>query len=71
MRSKKRDHLSYKFEEDAPTPKRRRKKRKSKLWTVKPLVVTWAMPHAATRALETHLVKNSRIGCWSCRSNVT
>ncbi|CAD6254066.1 unnamed protein product [Miscanthus lutarioriparius] len=41
MRSHKRDHLSSDSEEDARTPNRRRKKRKSKLRTVTPLEATW------------------------------
>jgi hypothetical protein len=42
MRLHKHDHLSSKSKEDASTPKRRRKKRKSKLRTMKPPEVTWA-----------------------------
>jgi hypothetical protein len=41
MRLDKHDHLFFKSDGDAPTPKRRRKKRRSKLRAMKPPEVTW------------------------------
>jgi len=72
MRSHKCDHLSSKSEEDAPIPKRRRKKQKLKLsTTMKLLGVTWGSVARYNGALEMPLVKNSQTSCSSCRSNMT
>ncbi|CAD6254064.1 unnamed protein product [Miscanthus lutarioriparius] len=65
MRSHKHDHLTSDSEEDAPTPKRRRKKQMSKMRTVKSLDETWGN-HAAATAVTLHdnneVTENDRNG---------